>query len=110
MKNRTLLAALAGLAFAAPAVIALTLAPPAAAQSSLSVTIGTPPPPVRYEVVPAPRAGYIWAPGFWRWDGHHHVWAEGHWVAERHGYRWAPDRWEHDHEGWHYVPGHWNHG
>src|SRR5258708_33909989 len=55
----------------------------ATAQVSVDIVIGTPPPPVRVEVVPAPRVGYIWAPGFWSWDGHRHVWFAGGWEAER---------------------------
>ena len=37
-----------------------------------------PPPPV-YEVVPAPRAGYIWAPGYWDYERNRHIWRKGHW-------------------------------
>ena len=50
--------------------------------------------PVRVEEVPPPRAGYVWAPGFWEWRGGRHVWVGGHWIGERRGYHWVPDRWE----------------
>jgi WXXGXW repeat (2 copies) len=54
----------------------------ATAQISLDVVIHTPPPPVRVEVVPAPRPGYVWAPGYWSWDSGRHIWHEGYWEAE----------------------------
>jgi hypothetical protein len=37
----------------------------ATAQVGVSVVIGNAPPPPRFESVPAPRRGYIWAPGYW---------------------------------------------
>ena len=44
--------------------------------------------------VPAPRAGYVWAPG--------------HWMAERLGYRWVPDHWNHVGNGWRHEAGYWD--
>lgn len=108
MTKRRLLTALAAAAISTPALIAPALVTPAAAQVDLNVVIGTPPPPPRYEVVPAPRVGYVWAPGYWRWENHRHVWAPGHWVAERHGYHWVPDRWAQVNGGWRHVPGYWD--
>ena len=52
------------------------------------------PPAPRYEVVPAPRAGYVWQPGYWDWRGDRHYWRKGYWVRERPGYYWHPSRWE----------------
>ncbi|RTL58223.1 MAG: hypothetical protein EKK46_00235 [Rhodocyclaceae bacterium] len=74
---------------------------------SIGVDIGTPPPPMRVEVVPPPRSGYVWVPGFWGWDGHRHVWQEGYWEHERPGYAYAPGRWERHGEQWHFEPGRW---
>lgn len=87
---------------------------PAAAQLDLSIGIGIAPPPPRVEVIPEPRPGFIWAPGYWEWEGGQHVWMAGHWIGERPGYVWIPDRWE-EHEdegghGWHHARGHWEHG
>lgn len=45
---------------------AMSYAPTATAGVDVSVGIGVAPPPPRYEVVPPPRAGYVWAPGYWR--------------------------------------------
>ena len=68
--------ALAGWAGTAQAQANVTYAAPGAA---ISVQFGAPP-PMRYEAVPAPRRGYVWAPGYWRPQGHRHAWVAGHWV------------------------------
>jgi hypothetical protein len=83
---------------------------PAAAQASMNIglTIGTPPPAPVYEVVPAPRVGYVWAPGYWHWEGSRHVWHAGSWMPEHRGYNWVPDRWAQVHDGWRHEPGHWD--
>jgi hypothetical protein len=81
----------------------------ATAQVSVDVIIGTPPPPVRVEVVPAPRPGYVWAPGYWVWEGHRHVWREGYWETERPGERFVPAAWVNTPGGWRFVPAHWEH-
>jgi hypothetical protein len=89
------------------AVVALAL--PLASQARVDVDINVAPPPPRYEVVPAPRVGFVWAPGYWAWDNGHrrHVWRRGHYVRERHGHRWVPDRWA-EHDGrYRYEPGRW---
>jgi hypothetical protein len=104
MMKRTAITLLAAAAILAPA--ALT---PAAAQLGVSVNIGTPPPAPIYEVVPAPRVGYTWAPGYWRWENERHVWAPGHWIEARHGHHWVADHWvEGPHGGWHHDAGHWD--
>jgi hypothetical protein len=84
---------------------------PALAQVNFSFGIEIAPPAPRVEVVPPPRPGYIWAPGFWAWEGNRHVWREGRWIAARPGKVWVPDRW-HEYRaerGAHYdfEPGHW---
>ena len=65
---------------------------PAAAQ--ININIGVAPPAPRYEVVPAPRSGYVWAPGYWTWHGDRYIWLRGRPIVQRSGYRWEPDRWE----------------
>jgi len=94
-----------GLAFAG----ATTYAPPASAQAYVVTRIGVAPPPPRYERVPGPRAGYVWAPGYWRWDGRarRHVWAGGYWVRGRPGYSWHPAYWDHGRDGWRFRNGYW---
>jgi hypothetical protein len=76
--------------------------------ASAAVYVDVAPPPLRHEVVPAPRAGYQWVPGYWDWRGHHHVWVRGHWDRERHGMYWHPNRWV-EHDGrWSLEHGHWD--
>ena len=63
------------------------------------------PPPPRYEPIPNPRPGYVWAPGYWQPYGSRHNWVAGHWTAQP-GYvyrdpgydgRWDDRRWERRH-------------
>ncbi len=72
------------------------------------VDIDIAPPAPREEVVPAPRAGFVWAPGFWDYDGHQHVWRAGHWEHERHGHHWVADSWAQRDGHWHHERGHWD--
>lgn len=90
------------------AAAALVVAPGAQARTDFSISIG-PPAPV-YEPAPPPRVGYVWAPGYWDWDGHHHVWHKGYWQHERHGYRWEPDHWARHGDHWVLERGHWSRG
>ncbi|WP_050462950.1 YXWGXW repeat-containing protein [Herbaspirillum autotrophicum] len=82
----------------------------AVAQVGVSIVIGTPPPPPRYERVPPPRNGYVWAPGYWNWDGHRHVWAGGHWEPVRRGYMYDRPQWRQGHNGWELQRGGWRRG
>jgi hypothetical protein len=68
------------------------------------------PPPLRDEVVPAPRHGYYWVPGYWDWHGHRHVWVSGHWIRERHGYSYREPRWEERDGRWYMHRGAWERG
>ena len=108
MMNRTLFTALAAAALSTSALIAPAMVTPAAAQG-INIQIGTPPPAPVYEVVPAPRVGYVWAPGHYRYVDNRYVWTTGRWMAERPGYRWTPDRWERGPHGWYRVEGRWDH-
>lgn len=73
-------------------------APPATA--AVNVVIRLEPPPMRYERIPSPRRGYVWAPGYWDWRGQRHVWAQGNWMRERPGYTY-------NRPGWHQRGGNW---
>jgi YXWGXW repeat-containing protein len=72
------------------------------------VDIDVAPPPPREEVMPGPRRGYEWAPGYWNYHGRHHVWVRGHWVHARRGHHWVPAHWEERHGRWHFEAGHWD--
>lgn len=81
----------------------------AEARVVVDVGIGVPPPLPRPLPPPPPRAGYAWAPGFWRWDAplHRHVWVDGHWERVRAGYAYRPAHWVRRGPDWRFVPGHW---
>ena len=64
-----------------------------AAPASAAVWVRTAPPDPRVEVVPAPRRGHTWAPGYWGYRGHRHVWVAGSWVRNRAGYHYNHARW-----------------
>jgi hypothetical protein len=79
---------------------------PATADVGFFVEVAPPAP--RHEVVPAPRAGWAWVPGYWDWRGHRHHWVSGHWVRERPAYYYAPSRWVERSEGYYYEAPRWN--
>lgn len=84
-----------------------TLSAPALADVGLSVIIGAPPPPHRV-IVPSPRAGYVWVPGYWRWTGYSYLWIGGHWAQHRPGYYWHPPRYIRRDHTYRYHPGRWS--
>jgi hypothetical protein len=83
MVKRTLYSFLAAAAISAPVMIGPALFTPAAAQVGVNLNIGMPMPAPMYEVVPAPRAGYLWQTGYWRGEGGHRYWERGRWQEER---------------------------
>lgn len=78
------------------------------ASAEVNVIVRVAPPAPRYEVVPAPRGGHVWAPGHWVWRDGRHVWVRGHWVRERPGMHWHPGHWVQRDGHWHFVGGGWN--
>ena len=90
------------------AAAAATISVSAVAASYIDVRVGPPSP--RVEVVPAARAGYVWAPGYWDWRGHRHVWVNGHWERARHGYVYHAPRWEQSNGQWRLYHGEWARG
>lgn len=87
---------------------ACTTAPPPARHRHAVVEVNVRPPAPRVVVVPAPRRGYVWAPGYWRWNGRAHVWVDGRWLRERRNEHWVPAHWEENRRGvWHFEEGHW---
>ena len=86
-----------------------TYAPPANARTQVVVGIGVAPPPPRFERAPPPRRGYVWAPGYWRWNGyaHRHVWVGGSWVRVHPGRYYRPAHWVHHGRQWRFQPGYW---
>ena len=100
IRNTVIAASIALGAFAQPA---------AAQQISGSLYVDIAPPAPRVEVVPPPRAGHVWLPGYWRWDAsaRTHIWVDGRWEVERPGYRWVADRWIPRERVYYYEPGRW---
>jgi len=80
-------------------------AAPAFAQISFNIIVAPPAP--QYEPVPVAAPGYVWAPGYWGWNGDRHIWVRGRRIVERTGYRWVPDRWEERGSGYYRHPGNW---
>ncbi len=78
------------------------------AESNASLSIRIAPPALRYEVIPGPRLGYLWVPGYWNWHHHRHVWVAGNWVRERRGYAYYPHRWEQRGDAWYLNRGRWD--
>src|SRR5215467_8033017 len=73
------------------------------------VYIRTGPPPLRAEVVGvAPGPGYVWVPGYYRYERSGYVWVGGRYERPpRARARWTPAHWERDRRGWYFVEGHW---
>jgi hypothetical protein len=87
------------------------LSTPAFARVNLNFGIEIAPPAPQVEVMPEPRPGYVWAPGYWVWEGGRHAWVPGRWMGERRGCFWVPERWV-EYRGprgphWHFEPGFW---
>jgi len=80
------------------------------ASAQVDVYLNFAPPAPRYEAVPAPRRGYVWAPGYWDWRGNRHVWVAGHWEAQRAGYYYNTPQWVQRDGRWHLQRGQWNRG
>ncbi len=98
IRNRILLAAIA--------LSATAVSLPSTAATFVDIQLAPPAP--RVEVVPPARVGYVWSPGYWRWNGHRHVWVGGVWVRERRGWHWEPQHWVQSPGGrWHFVAGRW---
>lgn len=97
--------------FYAAAMLALSAAAflptQAMAQVGVNVVIGNAPPPPRYEAVPQARPGYVWAPGYWNWDGRRHVWADGHWESARRDAQYRRSEWVRDGDRWRLNQGGW---
>jgi hypothetical protein len=67
-----------------------------------------PPRPLVERRVPAPGPGYVWTPGYHRWDGRAYVWAPGAWVQPpRPHAHWVAHRWVRRGGGYVMVEGHW---
>ncbi|MDB5882713.1 MAG: hypothetical protein JWP43_2591 [Ramlibacter sp.] len=102
MFKKILIASLIATSFASAPVIS--------SAATRAIVITQAPPAPRQEVVPAPRRGYEWAPGYWAWRGGRHAWVAGHWVRERRGSHWVPEQWVERNGHWEMRSGRWERG
>jgi WXXGXW repeat (2 copies) len=86
------------------------IAVPMTASAEVGIYLNMAPPPARYEVVPAPRRGYVWAPGYWNASRNRHVWKAGHWERERRGYHYTEPAWTQRDNRWQLERGRWQRG
>lgn len=93
------------------AIIAVSAAAfaPLQASAGVNVNIVVPiaPPAVIVEAAPPPRVGFIWAPGYWNWNGNAHIWIEGRWEQAREGHRYERAQWHRDGDQWRFHEGGW---
>ncbi|MFP5393776.1 MAG: thrombospondin type 3 repeat-containing protein [Gammaproteobacteria bacterium] len=75
------------------------------AQTDFRIVIDSAPPAARYEHVPPPRHGHVWAPGYWNWEHGRHVWRDGHWERARDGYAYRRVEWMRERDGYRMVGG-----
>jgi WXXGXW repeat (2 copies) len=89
------------------AALGVLLTMSAASAADVFVRIGPPAPVVETRVV-SPGPGYVWTPGYHRWDGNRYVWTAGTWVQPpRPHAHWVAHHWVHRNGGWVMVEGHW---
>ena len=99
MRNKTLLGA---------AMACALMGFGAAAQAQYTAIVSVAPPAPRHEVVPAPRTGWVWAPGHYEYRGGEYAWLEGHWMRERTGYEYREPHWVQRGDGsWVLVGNNW---
>jgi hypothetical protein len=79
--------------------------------SQIGFYIGTTPPPLRYEVRPAPPGpDFVWVNGYWAWRDGRYVWIPGHWDRPPYaGAYWVHPHYDRYERGWVYRDGYWSH-
>jgi len=83
----------------------LASAASAAAQVVVQVR---PPRPIVERRGPAPGRGYVWVPGYQRWNGRGYVWAPGQWQRPPRAHaHWVQGRWVRHGHGWEFREGYW---
>ena len=75
-----------------------------AADFSIGIRIGPPPPPRVYAVPTSPGPGYVWVQGYWYVAGNHYRWHNGYWTRPPYGGAvWVAPH----HDGERYFDGYW---
>lgn len=109
-KSKLLAAVVVSGALALPAAVQpLPPAPPLPDEIRPRIVVVAPP-ALRVETVVArPAPGYVWARGYWDWDGDSWAWVPGRWAqAPVRSATWVPASYRRVSNGWQYVPGHWS--
>jgi hypothetical protein len=77
--------------------------------SAQDIRVNIAPPRARYERrPPAPGRGYVWTPGYYRWDGRGYNWDRGAWVRPPRAHaRWIAPHWRRHGHRWVFVEGRW---
>ncbi len=83
-------------------------ATPLSSMAQVDVYFNFAPPAPRYEVVPAPRSGYVWSNGHYRGEGSTYVWTSGDLQAARPGYVYSQPQWVERSGNWNYQPPRWD--
>ena len=89
------------------AIVAATASAAHAARYITEVVTAPPPSPLTETITVAPHPGWIWHPGYYRWEGNNYVWTGGEWVEPKPGYRWEPHVWVKEGKGWRLREGEW---
>jgi hypothetical protein len=94
----------------APLAAALVLGafPAMSAVEYSSIEVEAAPPPLRTEVTPAPREGYVWIPGYWDYRDRGYTWVDGHFESARPGYVYVAPRYEEREGRWRMYAGGWD--
>ena len=67
-----------------------------------------PPPPVVERRGEPPERGFVWVPGYHRWEADHYIWTPGRWDRPPHPHAvWVAHHWERHHGEWVLIEGHW---
>ena len=95
-------------ALAATAAAALIGLGSTASYAAPAIVAEFAPPAIVHESIPAPREGFVWAPGHYEFRGGNYVWTPGYWMRERPGFEWEEAHWVRRADGtWRLVAGHW---
>jgi hypothetical protein len=101
MKTKLSTIALAALLFAG--------LPLASSSAYIGISVGFAPPAIPVYVQPyCPGPGYIWAPGYWAWNGFDYYWVPGYWAyPPRIGFYWTPGYWGYSGSRYVFYDGYW---
>jgi YXWGXW repeat-containing protein len=81
---------------------------PGVANAQYSAIVSVAPPAPLQERAPAPREGFVWAPGHYEWRNSQYVWIPGRWLEARSGYEYREPRWVQRANGeWYMVGNNW---